>query len=498
MRTALALPAAFPEPRPAQVEVRETHVSLVFLGERDVYKVKKPVELGFLDFRTIDRRKEACAAEVELNARLAPDVYLGVVPVVRRKGGSFAFGGDGEVVDWAVHMKRMQDAERADVLLAKGRLTGPILDAVADRIAAFHAASKPDARAAELGAPAAVARNVVENFAQTRAVIAAHLARDEAAEIEAWQLRFLRERAPLFEARVAAGRVRDGHGDLRLEHVYVGKSGRITVLDCIEFNERFRVADVASDIAFLAMDLAWRGRVDLAERLLARYALASGDYDLYALVDFYESYRAYVRGKVATMLAADEGAKAEARRAASLEARRYFLLALAAHRSAVLAPLLVCVGGVIASGKSTVAAAVAGALGAPVVEADRTRKQMLGVAPETRLDDPAWSGAYDLAFTERVYAEVLRRAGAVLASGRPVVVDASFRSAEQRAAARRMARERGVPIRFVECVAPADVCRARLARRASEGGISDGRLAIFDAFVARFAPFTELPPAPPS
>jgi predicted kinase len=163
---------------------------------------------------------------------------------------------------------------------------------------------------------------------------------------------------------------------------------------------------------------------------------------------------------------------------------------LAANR---LTPAMIeRVAGVIASGKSTVAAAVAGELGAPVVEADRTRKQMLGIDPETPVNDPAWSGAYDPAFTERVYAEALRRAAVVLASGRAVVVDASFRSPLQRAAAREVARRRGVPIRFVECVAGREVCRARLARREHAPGVSDGRVAIFDAFVARFEPFTEL------
>ncbi len=492
MRTALARPEAFPAPRPERVEVRETHASIVFLGEREVYKVKKPVDFGFLNFRTIDRRKAACDAEVALNARLAPDVYLGVVPVVCRVDGRLAFGGDGTLVDWAVHMRRMPDERRADVLLAEGRLADDAIDPIADRVAAFHATARCDAATRTFGTPSMIARNVVESFAQTRDVIAQYLRPDEAREIESWQLAFLRDRAPLFDARVAADRVRDGHGDLRLEHVYVGVDGALTILDCIEFNERFRYGDVCSDLAFLAMDLAWHGRVDLAERLLARYALVSGDYDLYSVVDFYESYRAYVRGKVATMLAGDRAADEEARRAAALEARRYFLLALAAHRRSLLPPIVVCVGGVIASGKSTIAAAIASELGAPVVEADRTRKQMLGVDPESRLSEPAWTGAYDPAFTGRVYGEVLRRAGVVLASGRAVVVDASFRSAEQRAAARALARSRGVPIRFVECAAPRDVCRRRLAQRESVRHVSDGREAIFDAFVARFDPWSEI------
>ena len=489
----LEKPKSFPAPWPLHVERVETHASWVFLGDQDVFKVKKPVNFGFLDFSTVEKRRAACESEVRLNARLASGVYLGVVPVVRSAEGSLAFGGTGDVVDWAVHMRRLPNAHRADYLLAEGKLSGGDIDSLAERVASFHALVRSDEETSALGTSSAIRRNVVENFSQTRDVMRQYLSTEEAGEIERWQLAFLAENAPLFDDRVAAHRVRDGHGDLRLEHVYIGDGGELTIIDCIEFNERFRYADVCADVAFLSMDLAWHGRVDLAERLLARYARASGDYDLYAVVDFYESYRAYVRGKVATLLAADETAGQEARERAQAEARRYFLLALAAHRKPLLGAALVCVGGVIGSGKSTIAEAIAAEMSAPVVDADRTRKEMLGVAPEMRVHDPAWKGAYDLRFTEEVYAEVRRRAGVVLGSGRPVVIDASLRSAAERGAMQELARQHGVPIRFVECRADPELCRVRLLRRERESGVSDGRLAIFDDFCARFEPMTEIP-----
>jgi len=492
MRTDLARPAAFPAPRPHCVEIRETHASCVFLGERDVFKVKKPVDFGFLDFRTIEARKIACDAEITLNRRLAPDVYLDVVPVVRRTSGELAFGGEGTLVDWAVHMLRMPDELRADVRLATGALDPRSIDALAERLASFHAAARCDEQTNAFGSPAAIAVNAAENFAQTRACIGEHLRPSEADEIESWQLSFLHDRARLFEERVAAHRIRDGHGDLRLEHVYIGPAGELTILDCIEFNERFRFADVCADIAFFAMDLAWHGRVDLAERFLARYARSAGDFDFYALIDFYESYRAYVRGKIATLLASDATADVPSRARAAAEARRYFLLALAAHRRPALGPVLVCVGGLIASGKTTIAEGIGDDLGAAVVGTDLTRKQMLGVVPQLHLNDPSWKGAYDPAFTERVYVEVLRRAGVVLASGRSVVVDASFRSRAERQAASELARASNVPIRFVECRVNAAVARERLVRRERQNAISDGRLAIFEDFCARFEPMSEL------
>jgi uncharacterized protein len=477
------------------VALIETHISWVFLLDREVLKVKKPVDLGFLDFRTIEQRRAACEAEVRLNARLAPHVYLGVVPIRLGEDARACFGGSGPIVDWAVHMVRLPDAWRGDHLLGAGELGAKAIDAVAARIAEFHASATCDATTARFGSPEAIALNLEENFAQTRDTLGRYLRPDEAQELVRWQTAFLRGHDALFRRRAESGRVRDGHGDLRLEHVYLEPTGAVTILDCIEFNDRFRFADVCADVAFLSMELAEHGRVDLAERLLAKYARESNDFDLYAVVDFYQSYRGFVRGKVAAMLAADEGADEATRQRADAEARRYFLLALSASRRSLLLPALVAVGGLIASGKSTIAERIGDAMSAPVVDADRTRKSMLGVLPTRSLAEPAWQGAYDPAFTDEVYAEVLRRAAVVLASGRPVIVEASLRSAEMRRAVRELAvTHSGVPFRFIECGAEADVCRERLVRRESERGVSDGRLAIFDAFAARFERVTELPP----
>ena len=346
-----------------------------------------------------------------------------------------------------------------------GTLTADRLDAVAGAIAAFHRAARADEKVSRCGRPSAIERNIQENFDQSRDALARYLTESEADEIVRWQTRFVREQQDRFKERIAGGHVREGHGDLRLEHVYIDEQSTIRVLDCIEFNERFRYADTCADIAFLSMDLAAHGRVDLAERLLATYAREADDFDLYAVVDFYESYRAFVRGKVASMLANDEGAEPAARRRAEQEVRRYFLLALSSDRQSLLKPVVVAVGGVIASGKSAIAGHLGQALSAPIVQADRTRKAMLGLDPLRHLDDPAWTGGYDPAFSDRVYDELLRRAAVVLASGRPVILDASFRSAGLRRAVRELAAARGVPFRFVECRATRDICRERLAAR---------------------------------
>jgi aminoglycoside phosphotransferase family enzyme len=305
--------------RSQTVRLVETHISWVFLLDRDVFKVKKPVNLGFLDFRTAEQRRVACDAEVRLNRRLAPDVYRGVVPIRRDAAGRARADGVGDVIDWAVHMSRLPDATRADQLLARGGLVPAAIEAIATRLVAFHHECRSDDVTRGFGSLAVIERNLEENFAQTSAVLDEYLSAKEAEQVVTWQRAFVRAHAATFERRAHEGRVRDGHGDLRLDHVYLDERG-VTVIDCIEFNERFRFADVCADVAFLSMDLAEHGRVDYAERLLATYARESNDYDLYSVVDFYESYRAYVRGKISAMLAHDNSLDEATRESASRDA----------------------------------------------------------------------------------------------------------------------------------------------------------------------------------
>lgn len=491
LHDALLSPQAFPAAVASKVELIATHISWVFLLERDVYKVKRPVDLGFLDFRTLEKRRLACEAEVELNRRLAPTVYLGVVPIGRSSDGQFHVDGPGEVVDWAVHMRRLSDADRADNLLREGKLSLARLDEIAQRLAHFHNQAAGGPHIASFGAPEQIAQNVSENFAQTRRTVERFLSGRQAAELENWQRSYLQDHAGLFRERLEGGYVRDGHGDLRLEHVYVEASG-ITILDCIEFNDRFRYADVGADVAFLSMDLEASDRVDLAELLLARYARHANDFDIYGLVDFYESYRAFVRAKVASFTAADETVDYPTRERAWQKARHYALLALSAKRTPIVAPIVVAIGGLIASGKSTLAERMASMLAAPIVDTDRIRKHMAGRLPLGRMTEPLFEGVYSEAASERVYDELCRRARSVLRSGRPIVVEASFRTAAERQKIRALARECKVPFHFLECRAPAMVCKSRLAQRAKGVSVSDGRLEIFDAFAASYEAVTEL------
>ncbi|MBI4494920.1 MAG: hypothetical protein HY690_19265 [Chloroflexi bacterium] len=291
------------------------------------YKVKKPVDFGFLDFSTLERRTAACADEVRLNRRLCPDVYLGVVQLVEREGAFFV-GGPGRLVEPAVWMRRLPEAGMLPNLLARGAVDARLMGRIALRLARFHAAAATGPGVDEYGSPATVRANWEENFAQTAAFAEPILPAAIRAAIAASIERFLAGQATFLERRVASGRIREGHGDLHAASICV-EGRRLHLFDCLEFNARFRCADVAAEVAFLAMDLDHYGRPDLAAAFVEAYVRASGDGELPRLLDFYKCYRAYVRGKVLGLRLAEPGLPPARAVHVAREARAYFELALA-------------------------------------------------------------------------------------------------------------------------------------------------------------------------
>lgn len=479
----LARPEAYPPPQPARVTIITTHISWVFLTDREVWKLKRPVDYGFVDYTTAERRRHFCEEEIRLNRRLAPDVYLGVEPL-HRDGGAYSFAGPGRVVDHAVRMRRLSDEASAEALLRRGALTHEALARLASRLAAFYARAAPTPA---FGSLDILRANVEENFTQVRPFLGRFLDPETLRIVRDWQLGRLAQHAADFEGRRAGGRIREGHGDLRLEHVYFETADPI-VIDAIEFNERFRNADVAADVAFLAMELDARARPDLAASFLATFAAESDDHDLYAVVDLYLSYRAWVRAKVACFLAADASTGADKARRKSHEAQRLFALARAyAEASPRLQPVI-AVGGLIGAGKSTLAEALGRALGLPVIGSDRTRKALAGV-PATR---PAPAEAYAPAFTARTFAELFRRADVVLRSGRGVILDATFREREFRLRAQQLARRHQRPFRFVEAHCDDATLRHRLRTRATRLSVSDAAEDLLERMRREFEPITEL------
>lgn len=481
----------------------ETHISWVLLGEKDVYKLKKPVNLGFLDFTALEARRTACHDEVRLNSRLSNDVYLGVVPITKDSAGMHFINIDGDdgarsgsdkkdtVVDYCVHMRRLSDADRLDHLLEGGALLPEHVRALAVHLTRFHASAISDANIATYGSVDTIRRNVEENFAQTSEHLSEFLAPNEAQELQRSHLDFLERNAELLKRRIAEGRIRDGHGDLRLEHVYRASAG-FQILDCIEFNDRFRYADTCADLAFLSMDLRHWERPDLAEVLLAAYAEECGDFELFALANFYESYRAMVRAKVNLFVAINSECPAERRERARRETERYLAQALLSNKPQALGQVI-AVGGMIGSGKSHTCSLLSRWFTCPVLSSDRIRKRRLAVDEHTAIHDPSFTGAYAPDVTRETYDALLTAARCIVSSGRTVIVDASFRSREERTRFRELCTEVGTRFSFVECTAPTSVLRDRLRRRAKGPSVSDGREDIFDAFAASYEPPDELP-----
>jgi aminoglycoside phosphotransferase family enzyme/predicted kinase len=460
-----------------------THISWVFLTDRDVWKLKRPVDYGFVDYSTLDRRRCCCEDEVRLNRRLAPDVYLGVVPV-RRGPHGYWFGPDGQIADYAVRMRRLPEERSAEALLRRDALERGHLQRLAARLARFFEDADP---APQAGTVEAIRENVTENFAQVEPFVGRFVSRETFDAVQSWQLGVLEREPSRFAARVAQRRIRDGHGDLRLEHVYF-EDVEPVVIDCVEFSERLRGGDAAADVAFLAMELTARTRADLAELLLAAFAQESDDYDLYGVVDFYAGYRAWVRGKVAAFLAADRSTPPEKAARKAAEARTLFDLARAyAERRPGPRPV-VAVGGVIGSGKSTLAETLGHAVGAPVLSSDRTRKALAGV----RATERAPERVYSADFSARTFDELFRRADVVLDSGRAVVLDATFRGRDLRLRARDLARRHGRRFLFAETVCDEATLRGRLRRRASQPSVSDAGEDLLERVQTEFEPVTEL------
>ncbi|MEQ1507682.1 MAG: AAA family ATPase, partial [Myxococcota bacterium] len=406
--TALGLPASV-----GPIEVRRTHLSEVFLTADRVYKVKRAVNLGFVDFTDRAARLRACEAEVALNRRLAPDVYLGLHTLP-----------DGEP---AVVMRRLDDADAMLAHLERGALDVDTVRRVARRIAAFHAAAETGPEIAGYGRFDVVRQNALDNFDQSAEAVGVAVSAVVHARARAATERALDGAADAIEARAGSGRVRDTHGDLRLEHVYL-PDGEVVVIDCIEFADRFRYADVAADIGFLTMDLEVRSRRDLADVAFDAWADAARDPGARALRPLYTSYRSAVRAKVAGMTLADPTASADRRASQLARARRHWMLAWSAVEDPARRPVLVGIGGLPGTGKSTVARGL-GDAGFAVVRSDVVRKEALGIAPTARAADAAYTDDA----RDAVYDRCFDRAAGLLFAGERVVIDASFTADRWRA-----------------------------------------------------------------
>jgi len=322
LQKALLNPDIYPD-HPKEVGFFETHISLLFFTGNHVYKVKKPVDFGFLDFTSLEKRRFFCDEEVRLNRRLSPGIYLATARITQ-DGDRILLDGKGEVVEYAVKMKQIPEELLMDRLLQKKQVTLKMIEAVAGKLVHFYFTAESNESIKSFGRPERVKQDTDENFEQTTRYIGITISKDVYEEVRHRTNDFFRTGAKIFYQRIASDKIRDCHGDLRLEHIFLGDE--ISIFDCIEFNERFRYTDVAADMAFLAMDLDYHGREDLSEHLIHAYVGESGDHGLMDVLLFYKCYRAYVRGKVESFRLDDPNIPEKEKEEALKRAQKYFNL----------------------------------------------------------------------------------------------------------------------------------------------------------------------------
>ncbi|MEK7281920.1 MAG: AAA family ATPase, partial [Chloroflexota bacterium] len=402
---ALLRPQTYPHPT-QKIELRQTQMSFVLLTGDYAYKIKKAVDLGYLDYTTLEKRRFFCRQEVKLNRRLCRGVYLGVVPI-RSYRNRVTLGKKGKILEYAVKMRQLDDGENLDQLLAQDQVTPAMMSRLARKMARFHARAATSPDISRFGDLATIQQNWEENFSQTKGSVGRTLSQETYQAIQDYVGGFMHQQAALFQERIHQSRIRDCHGDLHAAHVNF--AGPIYVYDCIEFNDRFRYGDVASEIAFLAMDLDFHHRPDLSRALVNSYVAITGDTGLAPLLPFYLCYRAYVRGKVDGFKLDDPLIPTTEKTEALARARRYFKLAQS-YFTQPEKPQLIITTGLVATGKTVLAQALARRLGATLISSDPLRKELAGIPHQEHRFEEFGRGIYSRQFTQKTYQEMLHRA----------------------------------------------------------------------------------------
>jgi uncharacterized protein len=490
---ALKQPTAYPH-QPAQVDFLQTHISLLFFAGDRVYKVKKPVDLGFLDYTTIERRKHFCEEEVRLNRRLATDIYLGVVPIVRDRDGSIHVGraepatdSESETIDYAVEMVRLPDDRMLPALIEREEVGEREMRAIAKLLVDFHASCPAGDDINQYATAESLQQQAADNIAQLRSIGREEhlLSTDLIDHISAWCDQFLRDHKDLIADRLARGRAREGHGDLHAGNICLLEDGRIIIYDCIEFTPKFRCRDVAGELGFLAMDMDYRGHRELGGALVEAYASLARDDEMLKLLDFFKVHFAIVRAKVSAIKSTEAEVQPSERSEAAREASRYLHLAA----GYTVAPALILMCGMPATGKSTIARELARPLCASILRSDIIRKELAGVAPTER-GDPF---IYTDELTDRTYARLAERARIAIESGNNIIADATFASPRRRESMIRIAEDTRVPWALVHTTADERTIRDRMnARAADQREVSDADWFVYERFRDHFQPPDEI------
>ncbi len=471
-----------------KLHVAETHISWIVLTGPFAYKIKKPVNLGFLDFSTLQARRFYCEEELRLNRRLAPDLYLEVVPLTGSPDRPFV-GGTGTAIEYAVKMRQFREADLLDRVQARGELLPAHIDMLARTIAAFHACCDRAPAGEAFGSPENVLEPARQNFLQMAQLPSEPADRERLNRLRSWSEAQGDALRDVFASRQRDGFVRECHGDLHLGNAFL-ENGVPRLFDCIEFNPNFRWIDVMSEVAFLVMDLQHRDHPDLARRFLNDYLEYTGDYGGLAALPFYLVYRAMVRAKVVLIRSAQPGVGADERQLDLAEYRRF--LRLAEGFSAGRRLWVAIAHGLSGSGKSFYAQRLLEHCDAIRVRSDVERKRLGGLAPEEASRSPLGAGMYTAEATRRTYERLSGLAATALDAGWPVIADATFLERSQRDLLRGVASDRGVPFRILDFQAPEALLRERVAQRGRLGGdASEATPGVLEHQLATAAPLAQ-------
>jgi aminoglycoside phosphotransferase family enzyme/predicted kinase len=487
---AMLTPEFYPHPV-TDIELRQTHTSYVLLAGQFAYKIRKAVRFAFIDCSTTARRRALCQRELELNRRLAPDVYLAVVAIVQIRGRILleqSSDNPADALEFAIKMRRLPEERRLDLMIKRNAGTADNISYIANTIKRFHQ-NAPNTHSWAYGAAASIWRMAIGNLVEIEQLAPGVPLLRRIAQIEAYTRRYIAGHWELLNSRARAGRVRDGHGDLRADAIYLTSNG-IRIIDCLDFDERLRYGDIANEVAFLAMDIERLGRPDLSGELLAHFIT---DPDIPLLIDFYKSYRATVRAKVELLRSRQEDCAAHDKQTA-LDSATYLLELALDYAKGPKALLIVC--GASGTGKSTLAAVLGEHLACEILSSDVVRKRLAGVEPNTPAAALYNQGIYAPEFSNRVYASLLMEATRLLSMGKGVILDATFGKRSQRQLAIATAQQAGVEALFIECRAHEDVIIRRLSERGQYSQrVSDATVEIYLTQSKEFEPLDEVPSA---
>jgi uncharacterized protein len=479
--------------KPESVKHIQTHISHVFIAPPFVYKLKKSVDFGFLDYSTIDKRKHYCVREVELNRRLCSDIYLGVIPI-SKKENTFTFSSDNpdEIVEYAVKMKMLDEEYFLYSYIENGSLTNQHLDRVADKLADFYLQQEPGDEVLEYGKIEQIRFNTDENFQQTESFIGKTIENEEYQAIKYYTDRYYEKNQALFDRRITRKRIVDGHGDLHLEHIHI-RPESICIYDCIEFNERFRCGDIAADLAYLAMDLDFQECRNESRYFVEQMAQKLNDPDLAKMIDFYKCYRGYVKGKVKSLQSGGEENSPKKKKQLQKKATDYFHLSL---RYALLGspPIILIFMGRIGTGKSTLAEHLAKTLHIDHFSSDRIRKILAGLPLYKRPDSSAREKLYSAEMSQKTYRQLFKKINTHLGYGKSAILDATFSLRSQRKEFVNHLKSIQADYLFIEAQASDETILARLKTRETEkDSVSDARPEDFEKLTGKYESPEEVP-----